>query len=220
MVNAGTTGRWLIRGPARPGRPRLFCFPHGGGAAAEFVRWARLLPNVEISGVQLPGRGSRLAEPLLTRMDELVAELVDVMPTGAPYAMFGHSLGALVAYEVARELRRAGRRLPDQLIVSGFPAPSMPRTEPPIHQLPDDDLLNEVARRHGGLASAILADPERKTRVARYIRADYQIVETYEWRADAPLPVPLTVFGGSEDTIGVDALRAWRRHVTGEISVR
>jgi surfactin synthase thioesterase subunit len=153
-------------------------------------------------------------------MDELVAAVVDVMPTGAPYAVFGHSFGALVAYEVAQELRRAGCRLPDHVIVSGFPAPSMPRTEPSIHHLPDDDLLNEVAKRHGGLSSEILADPERKTRVARYLRADYQILETYEWRANAPLPVPLTVFGGSDDAIGADALCAWQRHVTGEISIR
>ncbi|WP_340686939.1 alpha/beta fold hydrolase [Amycolatopsis coloradensis] len=220
MMNARTTGRWLIRGPARPGRPRLFCFPHGGGAAAEFVRWSRLLPDVEISAVELPGRGSRLSEPVLTRMDELVAEVVGIMPAGAPYAMFGHSFGALVAYEVTRELRRAGRGLPNHLIVSGFPAPSIPRTEPSIHHLPEDDLLNEVGRRHGGLSSEVLADPERKTRVARYLRADYQILETYEWRADTPLPVPLTVFGGSEDAIGADALRAWQRHVTGEIGVR
>lgn len=220
MVNARTTNEWLIRGPERPGRPRLFCFPHGGGAAAEFVRWARALPSVEISAVHLPGRGSRRAEPVLTRMDDLVAEVVDIMPTGAPYAVFGHCFGALVAYEVARELRRVGRRLPDHLIVSGFPAPSVPRTEPDIHHLPDDDLVNEVARRYDGLPSEVLADPERKTRIARYLRADYQILETYEWRADAPLPVPLTVFGGSDDDIGTDALRAWQRHVTGEISIR
>ena len=213
-------GPWLIRGPARPGRPKLFCFPHGGGAAAEFVRWARLLRSFEISAVQLPGRGSRLAEPVLTRMDDLVAEVVGIIPTGAPYAMFGHSFGALVAYEVTRELRRAGRRLPEHLVVSGFPAPSTPRTEPPLHHLPDDALLDEVARRHGGLSGEVLADPERKARVARYLRADYQILETYEWHAEAPLPVPLTVFGGTEDAFGPDALRAWQRHASGEIGLR
>ncbi|MFC4085595.1 thioesterase II family protein [Amycolatopsis samaneae] len=218
--HARTTGRWLIRGPARPGGPRLFCFPHGGGAAAEFARWSRLLPHVEINAVQLPGRGSRLAEPVLTRMDELVAAVVGVLSTGTPYSMFGHSFGALVAYEVTRELRRAGRVLPDHLIVSGFPAPSTPRHEPPIHHLPDDELIAEVARRHGGLSGEILADPGRKARIARYLRADYQILETYAWRAEDPLPVPLTVFGGSDDTIGAEALRAWQRHVTGEITLR
>ncbi|MCR6483483.1 alpha/beta fold hydrolase [Amycolatopsis sp. OK19-0408] len=220
MVNAHPTGGWFIHGPARPGRLRLICFPHGGGAPAEFARWSRRLPGVEISAVQLPGRGSRLSEPVLTRMGEVVAEVAEVLPTDAPYAVFGHSLGALMGYEVTRQLRRTGRRLPEQLIVSGFPAPSTPRTEPPIHHLPDDDLLTEVAHRHGGLPTGILDDPERKATVARYLRADYQILETYEWRADAPLPVPLTAFGGREDTIGADALRAWRAHVTGEIDLR
>ncbi|MEV5715466.1 alpha/beta fold hydrolase [Amycolatopsis mediterranei] len=214
------TGRWFVQGQARPGRPKLFCFPHGGGSAAEFVRWSRRLPSVELSAVQLPGRGSRLSEPVLSTMDEVVAAVVDVMPTMAPYSVFGHSLGALVAYEVVRELRRTGRRLPDRLIVSGFPAPSTRRTEPPVHGLPDDELIAEVATRHGGLPGEILTDPELKAMVARYLRADYQVLETYEWRPEEPLPVPLTVFGGRDDSIGEDELRAWQEHVTEAITVR
>lgn len=219
-VTATTVGRWFVNGMPRPGRQRLFCFPHGGGSAAEFVRWARHLPAVELSAVQLPGRGSRLSEPVLSRMDDLVAAITAVMPTGAPYSVFGHSLGGLVAYEVTRALRRAGRRLPDQLIVSGYPAPSIPRTEAKVHTLPDDELISEVGRRHGGLPPEVLADPELKTLVARYLRADYEVIETYEWRADDPLPVPMTVFGGRDDEIGDDALRAWQRHVEDEITVR
>jgi surfactin synthase thioesterase subunit len=219
-VTARTIGRWFVQGQARPGRRRLFCFPHGGGSAAEFVRWSRHLPNVEISAVQLPGRGTRLSEPVLSRMDELVAAITEVMPTGAPYSVFGHSLGGLVAYEVTRALRRAGRRLPDHLIVSGYPAPSMPRAEPHIHTLPDDELISEVGRRHDSLPAEILADPELKAIVARYLRADYQILETYEWRAADPLPVPMTVFGGRDDQISADALRAWQRHTAEEITLR
>ncbi|MFF1607564.1 thioesterase II family protein [Amycolatopsis sp. NPDC058278] len=214
------TARWFVRGQARPGRSPLFCFPHGGGSAAEFVRWSRRLPGVELSAVQLPGRGSRLSEPVLSTMDEVVAAVVDVMPTTAPYSVFGHSLGALVAYEVTRELRRTGRRLPDSLVVSGFPAPSTKRTEPPVHGLPDDELVAEVGRRHGGLPGEILTDPELKTMVARYLRADYRVLETYQWRPGAPLPVPLTVFGGRDDSIGEDELRAWGEHVTEPITVR
>jgi surfactin synthase thioesterase subunit len=220
MVTAHTIGRWFVHGRSRPGRPRLFCFPHGGGSAAEFVRWSRHLPNVEIVAVQLPGRGSRLAEPALTRMDELVAALVQAMPTGAPYSVFGHSLGALVAYELVQELCRRDRRLPDHLIVSGFPAPSTPRTEPPVHHLPDDELINEVGRRHGGVPAEILADPELTAMMAGYLRADYEILETYAWRPDPPLPVPVTVFGGRDDVIDADALRAWQRHASGELTLR
>lgn len=219
-MTGGTVGRWFVQGMARPGRRRLFCFPHGGGSAAEFVRWARHSPEFEISGVQLPGRGSRLSEPVLTGMDELVAAVTEVMPTGAPYSVFGHSLGALAAYEVTRAMHRMGRRLPDHLIVSGFPAPSTPRTAAPVHMLPDDELLDEVGRRHGGLPEEVLADPELQALMARYLRADYQILETYEWRPADPLPVPVTVFGGRDDTISDDALRAWQRHTAREITLR
>jgi surfactin synthase thioesterase subunit len=142
------------------------------------------------------------------------------MPTSAPYSIFGHSLGSLVAYEVTRALHRSGKRLPDHLIVSGFPAPSIRRMEPRIHTLPDDELLHEIGRRHDGMPAEILADPELKALVARYLRADYEILETYEWRQAAPLPVPMTVFGGRDDQISIDALEAWQRHSAEEIRLR
>lgn len=219
-MTAPIAGRWFVNGPARPGSRRLFCFPHGGGSAAEFVRWARHLPDVELSAVQLPGRGTRLSEPVLTRMDDLVEAIVTAMPTGAPYSIFGHSLGGLVAYEVTKALRRAGLRLPEHLVVSGYPAPSLPREVSEVHRLPDDELIAEVGRRHGGLPDEVLADMELKALVARYLRADYEVLETYEWRAEDPLPVPVTVFGGRDDEISEDALRAWQRHAAGEINVR
>jgi surfactin synthase thioesterase subunit len=215
-----SAGRWFVHGPARPGRPRLFCFPHGGGSAAEYIRWARHLPAVELHAVQLPGRGTRLSEPPLTGMDALVAAVVGAMPAGRPYSMFGHSLGALVAYEVTRALTRAGRDLPDHLVVSGFPAPSTRRTEPPVHELPDDELIREVGRRHGGLPSEVLGDPELKAITARCLRADYQVLETYEWRQGDPVDVPLTVFAGQDDAIGSDALQAWQEHAAPEITLR
>ncbi|GAB1511492.1 thioesterase II family protein [Actinophytocola sp. KF-1] len=213
-------GRWFVHGPARPGRPRLLCFPHGGGSAAEYVRWARHLPAVELHALQLPGRGTRLSETPLTGMDELVEAIVDAVPAGGPYSVFGHSLGALVAYEVTRALTRAGRRLPDQLVVSGFPAPSTRRTEPPLHELPDDELVAEVGRRHGGLPPEVAGDPELKAIAARCLRADYRVLETYEWRPGEPVDVPLTVFGGQDDAIAPDAMLAWQRHAEKEITVR
>ncbi|TDV41020.1 thioesterase II family protein [Actinophytocola oryzae] len=219
-MTAQTVGRWFVQGVARPDRRRLFCFPHGGGSAAEFVRWARHLPEVEVRAVQLPGRGTRLSEPVLDRMDDLVEAVTAVIPTTAPYSVFGHSLGALVGYEVTAALHRAGRRLPDNLVVSGFPAPSTTRTEPPLHTLPDEELIDEVGRRHGGLPEELLADAELRRLVARYLRADYAILETYEWRGRDPLPVPLTVFGGRDDSITTDALQAWQRHTTEEITLR
>jgi surfactin synthase thioesterase subunit len=213
--------RWTVRGTPRPGAPRLYCFPHGGGSAAEYVRMARDLPGVELHAIQLPGRGTRLRESSFTRMSELVETLVEEIPFGTePFAFFGHSLGALVAYEVTRRLRRTGRRLPDRLLLSGYPAPSIPRVADSVRHLADDDLLAEVNRRHGGMPAEVTADPELRALVAGSLRADYEVLETYRWQADEALPVPITLFGGRDDAVTKEALAAWRRHTTNDVTVR
>ncbi|MGW2557758.1 thioesterase II family protein [Streptomyces sp. NPDC001514] len=216
--------RWLISGAPRPTAPKLYCFAHGGGSAAEYLRWARDLRGTELHAVQLPGRGSRAAEPVLTSMDALVEAFLADVPLGgpAPYAFFGHSLGALVSYEITRALRAAGRRLPARLIVSGFPAPHLhrQRTAEPLHRLPDTDLVEAVSRIHGGIPEEVLASSELRTLTATPLRADYQLLETYSWRAEDPLPVPVTVFGGRDDRVTREQLEAWQDHTTAEVTVR
>lgn len=213
--------RWTIRATPRPGAPRLYCFPHGGGSAAEYVRMARDLPNVELHAIQLPGRGTRFQESSFTRMSELVETLVEEIPFGAePFAFFGHSLGALIAYEVTRELRRTGRRLPERLVLSGYPAPSIPRVAESVLHLGDDELLAEVGRRHGGLPAEVTADPELRALVAGSLRADYEVLETYRWQDGDALPVPMTLFGGREDAVTKESLIAWGHHTTEDTTVR
>lgn len=214
------SARWLVGGPARPGAPKLYCFAHGGGSAAEYVRWARALTGVELHVVQLPGRGSRFGEPPLTSMGTLVAALTEQVAFGAPYTFFGHSLGALVAYELAGALREAGRRLPERLVVSGFPAPHLPRTSLGLHLLPDDELLAEVSRLHGGIPREVLDEPELRALVAVPLRADYTIVETYRWRDRPALEVPVTVFGGRDDRVDEAELAAWQELTTLPVEVR
>jgi surfactin synthase thioesterase subunit len=221
MGGALDTRRWLVSAGRRSGAPRLYLFPHGGGAAAEYVRWARDLPGIEAHAVQLPGRGTRLREPALTGMRPLVAAMVEQIPFGARgFAFFGHSLGALVAYEVTKALRVAGKPLPDRLIVSGFRAPSQPREIVPVHQLGDDELIAEVNRRHGGFPAEVLADADLRAMLAGYLRADYQVLETYEYRETTPLPVPITAFGGRSDAVSVADLEAWGRHTVWPVGVR
>ncbi|MGW3242424.1 thioesterase II family protein [Streptomyces sp. NPDC001070] len=214
------SARWLVSGPSRPAAPKLYCFAHGGGSAAEYVRWARTLTGAELHVVQLPGRGSRFAEPPLTSMDALVTALAGQVAFGAPYTFFGHSLGALVAYELTAALRDAGRRPPERLVVSGFPAPHLPRTSRGLHRLPDDELLAEVSRLHGGIPQEVLAEPEMRALVAVPLRADYMIVETYEWRDRAPLAVPVTVLGGRDDRVSPAELAAWQELTTAPVDVR
>lgn len=213
--------RWLVSGPPRATGLQLYCFAHGGGSAAEYLRWARGLGRARVHAVQLPGRGPRLAEPPLTSMRRLVeAFLSEVPPTEGPFVFFGHSLGALVSYEITRALLAAGRPLPAHLVVSAHPAPHLPRVAGQVHRLPDDQLLDTVARAHGGIPDEVLASPELRGMAAAALRADHQVLETYTWRPAVPLPVPVTVFGGEDDRVTAGELEAWREHTTDRTAVR
>lgn len=221
--NTASMSRWTVYAPTGSAAPRttLYCFPHGGGSAAEYVRWARDLPRVRVCAIQLPARGSRLAEPPFTSMDDLVATLLDEVALCPPYVLFGHSFGALLAYEVTRALRAAGRALPEKLLLSSYPAPHLPRESARVHQLDDDELLAEVARTHGGIPEEVLASPELRAMAATSLRADYRILEDYSWTPADPLPVPLTVLGGRDDVIAEEHLAAWSQHTTrGPIQLR
>lgn len=212
-THTASSARWLVRLPAsdRPGRTRrVFCFPHGGGAAAEYIRWARGLRDTEFNAVQLPGRSGRIGQEPFTDMTSLVDALVDEVTFTPPYTLFGHSLGALIAYELAHALRAAGHPLPERLLVSSYPAPHLPRQRSALHRLPDDELLDEVGRRHGGIPPEVLAHAELREAAAHCLRADYTILETYTWQPRAPLPVPVTVLGGRQDPLVTpEQLAAW-----------
>jgi surfactin synthase thioesterase subunit len=179
------------------------------------------MKQVRVRAVQLPGRGSRLAEPAFTDLDGLVAALLADVEFGAPYSFFGHSFGALLAYEVAAALRDAGRPLPRRLIVSAYPAPHLPRPNEGIHLLPDDRILQAVAQRHGGIPPEVLDDPQLSRLAASCLRADYRMVETYTWRPRPPLPVPIMVLGGRTDRVSEEHLAAWEQHTdAGKPAVR
>jgi surfactin synthase thioesterase subunit len=213
--------QWLTgRTSSPPASLRLYCFPHGGGSAAEYVRWGRALRGIDLHVVQLPGRGARWREQPFTRMDALVAAIVAEVAFDGPYAFFGHSLGAVVAYEVACALRAADRALPRRLIVSGHPAVCLPRRQAPIHDLPDDGLIAEVERRHGGIPPEAREDPSLRTALIGPLRADYEIVETYVHRPRPPLPCAISALAGTEDAIDAADLDAWQGHATPPLRVR
>ncbi|GGU28738.1 thioesterase II family protein [Streptomyces violascens] len=221
-MNSAVSPRWLIAGEPRPGAPKLYCFAHGGGSATEYLRWGRDMPGAEFQAVQLPGRGSRFSEPGFASMEALVAAFLDEVPLSpAPFAFFGHSLGSLIAYEVTRALRDAGRPLPARLVLSGYPAPHLRhvRVDDPLHHLPDDELIDRVAKIHGGIPQEVLDSPELRELVVGALRDDYRVLETYAWRETEPLPVPITVFGGSADHPR-DQMDAWQQHTTADLTVR
>ncbi|TDC56009.1 thioesterase [Actinomadura sp. KC345] len=179
---------------------RLFCFPHGGGGAGAYSGWAAGLPAaVEPVAVQYPGREDRAAEPVPPDMDGLADALTaEIAPfTGRPYALFGHSMGATVAYEVAQRLRARGTRPPAHLVASAREAPHDERGGD-VHRRDDDGLRAELARL-GGTPPEVLRDPGLRAMIFGYVRADYRIIETYRARPLPPLDCPVTVFLGDRD---------------------
>ncbi|WP_336319933.1 thioesterase II family protein [Streptomyces lavendofoliae] len=220
-MNDAIPPRWTLGGAPRPAAPRLYCFPHGGGSAAEYLRWARDVRNAETHAVQLPGRGSRIDEPVLTSVDALAeAFLAGAGPFPEPFVFFGHSFGSLLAFETTRALRAAGRPLPAHLVVSGYPAPHLPRAASGLHRLGDRELMETVAALHGGIPAEVLACEELVVLAARALRADYQALETYVHRPEEPLSVPITVLGGTEDRVTAEKLEAWRELTDAEVTVR
>ncbi|WP_309110859.1 alpha/beta fold hydrolase [Saccharothrix sp.] len=211
---------WLLCRRKRPdARLRLYCFPHSGGSAGEFLRWADDLPDVEVWGVQTPGRGTRLDEPSHTRMDDLVRAIVTEVDFAGPCAFFGHSLGALVAYEVAVALRDLGRPGPERLLVSAHEAPHRHVRDDTAHRLDQAGLIAAVEEQFGPLPAEVRDDPEWQDMVLGPLRADLSIVAGYQYRPATPLDCAITALGGTADTVGEADLACWDRHTTGAFAL-
>ena len=195
---------------------RLFCFPYAGGGVPVFRSWPQALPDIEIWIANLPGRGSRFSEGLLTSMPDLVEALARHLPLsdGRPFAFLGHSMGARVAFELARVLRRRRRTLPAHLFVAACPAPQLP-PRPPAHNLPPDAFLAELQRR-GGIPDEILSEPKLLHLLLPIVRADLMLYETAVYRDEPPLICPITALSGQEDPIvSSESLSAWSVQTSG-----
>ncbi len=212
--------RWLSRPRPEPTAPlRLWCFPYAGAGAAAWHPWAApLAGTADLVAIRLPGRESRLMETPATRVGPLVDALVaEIAPySHEPYALCGHSLGALLAYETARRLRSAGHPAPVALIASGARAPHCPRTEPDLHTLPDDAFIDQVDRRYQGIPKELLANREFLELFLPALRGDLAMFETYAHTPAEPLAAPLLALGGTEDPrVSHDQTLAWQEHTTG-----
>jgi surfactin synthase thioesterase subunit len=213
-----TARHWLPFGEPATARARLFCFPHAGGGAGSFAAWRDLAgPRLTVCPVQPPGRAERFCQPphhtIESYVDELVASLGDQF-TGT-YALFGHSVGALVAYRLACRLLAEGRTPPVHLFVSGRAAPHLPYRHPRLHALPVAELVPHL-RALGGTPDAVLADPELLEVFLPLLRADFAVNETYRHVPGERLGIPLTAFGGRDDARADPAeLRAWQELTDG-----
>lgn len=206
--------RWITcPRPTPEAALRLFCFPFAGGGASAFRSWGGALGStVEVCPVQLPGREERYNEAAIGSLAGLAHAVVREMGPylDKPYALFGHSMGALLAYEVAQTLAEQGAPSPERLLLSSYPAPHRPVTRAPIHGLPDSAFIEEM-RQLDGTPEAVLREPELLAFVLPILRADFRACETYRYAERAPLGVPLTIYGGDADReVTGDELSHWR----------
>lgn len=215
---------WFVCARPRPAATkRLLCFPHAGGNSSAFHAWAKLLPaNIELWAFEPAGRNRRHQEPPETDLNRLVAALAGVLAPvlDRPYAMLGNSLGALVAFELARVLRAQNTRAPLHLFFAGHGAPDQPLSTPILHALPENELIVQL-KDLAGTPEQVFQDPELLEFALRILRADFQLFETHIFRENPPLAVPLTALGGLEDRwVKAAELEGWRRQTTGKFEVR
>jgi surfactin synthase thioesterase subunit len=189
----------------------LLCLPCAGASATMYLRWRRLLPRwIEVVPLELPGRGSRLGEDFVEDFDALVSLLCGEHEAAlrGNFALFGHSMGALLAWGIAQRLRATGRPLPRALLVSGSAAPSQ-RDPDRFVDMDDDEALIADMRKQGGTPEELFASPELLRMTLDTLAADYRVCEGFAHCGAAPLPVPLHVFAGREDDIQPWRVEAW-----------
>ncbi|WP_177231775.1 thioesterase II family protein [Amycolatopsis saalfeldensis] len=202
---------------------RLFCLPHAGGGATVFRQWAQYLaPEIEVIAIRLPGRETRRGEIPFTSVDDLVPALMAAIRPwiDRPYAWFGHSLGALVAFEACRAARRLCQAEPTCLVVSGNPAPHVPPREGLAPGAPASEFVAKL-KELSGTPVELLNNPSALSSILPTLRADYTMVETYTCREEPPLDCPITILGGIGDhSTSFEELDGWKRHTTAGAVVR
>lgn len=205
-------------------RIRLLCLPYAGGSAQSYLRWSRPLADVaEVVALELPGRGERVRELPCDRLSPLIDDLevrVAAAASEGPFAVFGHSLGAAIGYELSRRMRERHEMKPVRLFVSAHRAPHLPLRERRITHLSDDAFIAHL-RKLGGTPAEVFDNTELMQLLLPVLRADFAVSEGYSHAVEEPLDCPITAFGGNLDPdVSVEELSAWRRHTTERCRVR
>lgn len=202
-------------------RLRLFCFPYAGGAASAFRTWTKDIPeDIEICPVQLPGRETRFSEPAFTKFPPLLEAMEPALLPylDKPFAFFGHSMGALIGFELARYLHDKHDLSPCHFFVSARRAPQLPEPHP-LYNLPEFMFIEEL-RRLNGTPEAVFKSRELLAILLPILRADFTLCDTYNYQQAPLLSCPITAFGGTKDQKAQrDELDAWRIHTQREFSL-
>jgi medium-chain acyl-[acyl-carrier-protein] hydrolase len=223
MSSTRVTNPWLLIRRANPqARLNLICFPYAGGGAQIFNNWHGTFAEVQTCAVQYPGRGSRVKEQPFTDCRALVETFIPhLLPfLNKPFVFFGHSMGAIIAYEVARHVHELHGLQPERLIVSARRAPQIPLQEPTTYDLPDAEFVEEL-RRLNGTPQAVLDNPELMQLMLGIIRSDFTLTQTYQYTPGPKLSCPVSVFGGLEDAdVTREELEAWCELTSNACSLR
>lgn len=204
-------------------RLRLFCFPYAGGGSMIYRTWANYLPEVvELCCVNLPGRENRIGEACYQSLIPLVEAIAEEITSylDKPFAFFGHSMGAMLSFELARYLQREKSIEPVELFLSARRAPHLPNTEPPTYNLPMEEFLEEV-KRLKGTPEEVFAHPELIQMMEPLLRADFEVCQTYTYTEGPPLTCRIAAFGGLKDEeVPREEIEAWREHTSGSFVLR
>lgn len=216
--------RWLAPNLQQTdARTRFFCLPYAGAGASAYRWWINELPaDIQLCPVQLPGRENRLGERAIDNAPALIRELLAGLQPylDRPFVIFGHSMGALLAFELTRELRRLGLPQPQHLFLSAHRAPHLPGLLPHVHTLSRSEFLSELQRLEG-TPKEVLEHEELMQIAEPILRADFKLCETYEYTPGPPLDIPLGIFGGTDDPkVGEDVLAPWREHTLAPMRLR
>lgn len=207
--------------PASNACLRLFCFSYAGGSAMIYRSWPDFLSQtIEVCALQIPGRGARLQEKPFTQMQPLVDEVAEELSRwmDKPFVFFGHSMGATLGFEVARKLHADHGVGPEHLFVSGRRAPHRP-SPPAIYDLPEQQFIAKL-RQLKGTPNAVLEHEEFLQLLIPMLRADFEVIETYQYAPLSLLRCPITAMGGLEDDeVGHDEIQAWREVTSGDFSM-
>lgn len=209
--------KWIYcPAPRKDPRVRVFCFPYAGGSPLIFRTWPDALPDtVEVMAVRLPGHDSRIRElaftewdPLLETIEQALSEYLDL-----PFVLFGHSLGASIAYELAQRMQRSQRSMMhSHLVVSGRRCPHMPSCRMPMHHLPQQEFFERL-RQMNGILPEVLENTRLMAVLEPSIRADIKLAETWKGTTETPLDVPITALSGALDDIdSTGDMQGWTRY--------
>lgn len=218
------TSKWVVKHKPVPGAQlRMICLPFAGGGSNSFRSWIPILPqSIELIAIEIPGRGQRLNEPLRRRITNLVPDIADALKDelNIPFVMFGHSMGTLLGYELAHFLHDHQGAIVQHLFVSGRGAAHIASREKPIHQLSDDEFLQQIVN-YNGTPKEVIEHAELMELMLPVLRADFEVCETYNYTENKPLNCPITAMGGLQDTGAPrEDMEAWGQHTTADFNLR